>query len=184
MIKGMYKLLLTSVFVIGISTSCGIYSFTGISIDYSKIKTISIANFPDESQNDLTSVGGPSNMSQLFTEMLRDYFQRNTQLSLVPANGDLQIEGEIRSYRVSPQAVIASGNEALPDEAGLMRLTIGVKIIYTNTVEDGFDLNKDFSFFADYDPQRTNLQAEEPRLIDIIFNQIIIDIFNATVATW
>ena len=165
-------------------TGCGVYSFTGISIDYTQVQTISISNFPDESASDPQSIGGPSNMSQLFTETLRDYFQQNTQLQLVPSNGDLQLEGEIKSYRNNPQAITSADRAGQGDEAGLMRLTISVRVNYQNTVDESVNFDKEFSFFGDYDPRQTTLPAEEPRLIDLIFEQIVFDIFNQSVATW
>ena len=66
---------------------CGIYSFTGANIP-PEVKTISIQTFYDE-------VGtGPPNLSQLFTEKIKDYYQQNTSLSIVAANeGDLTIGG-------------------------------------------------------------------------------------------
>ena len=49
-------------------TSCGIYSFSGANIPL-EVKTISIQTFYDE-------VGtGPPNLSQLFTEKIKDYYQ-------------------------------------------------------------------------------------------------------------
>ena len=168
----------------GFLSGCGIYSFTGISIDYSQIKTVSIANFLDESANDGQSIGGPSNMSQQFTENMRDYFQQNTQLEVVPSNGDLHFEGEIRFYRNLPQAVTTGDQAGRGDEAGLMRLSIGVYVIYENRVDESKSFKKEFSFFGDYDPRRTTLPNEEPRLIDEIFQQIILDIFGESVASW
>lgn len=173
-------LVLSGIFI----TGCGVYSFTGISIDYTQIQTISISNFPDESASDPQSIGGPSNMSQLFSEKLRDYFQRNTQLRLVPSNGDLHIDGEIKSYRNNPQAITSADREGQGDEAGLMRLTISIRVNYENTIDETVNFDKEFSFFGDYDPRQTTLPAEEPRLIDLIFEQIVFDIFNQSVATW
>ncbi|MCK5368758.1 MAG: LptE family protein, partial [Cyclobacteriaceae bacterium] len=69
-------------------TGCGVYSFTGANIS-PEIKTISIQTFYDE-------VGtGPPNLSQLFTEKIKDYYQQNTSLSIVSSEGDLQLEGNI-----------------------------------------------------------------------------------------
>lgn len=165
-------------------SGCGIYSFTGISIDYSQIKTVSIANFPDESANDGQSIGGPSNMSQQFTEAMRDYFQQNTQLEVVPSNGDLHFEGDIRFYRNLPQAVTTGDQAGRGDEAGLMRLSIGIFVNYENRIDESKSFKKEFSFFGDYDPRRTTLPNEEPRLIEEIFQQIILDIFGESVAAW
>ena len=88
------------------------YSFTGTNINYELVKTFSVENFFNDSG------GGPANMEQRFTETLKEYYQRNTQLELVRNNGDLQFSGSIVRYSLSPQAVVSSGDPNLPDRAG------------------------------------------------------------------
>ncbi|MGK7397722.1 MAG: LptE family protein [Candidatus Cyclobacteriaceae bacterium M3_2C_046] len=163
----------------GTISSCGVYSLSGIAIDYSQIQTISIQNFYDE------STGGPPNLAQRFTEELRDYYQRNTQLTLENNDGDLHIEGNITGYNFSPVAPVASGNPNVQDLAGSQRLTISINVTYINTVDDEQTFeNRRFSFFDDYNPDTEELSAVEERLIENIFEQVIYDIFNATVANW
>ena len=157
---------------------CGNYSFTGTSIDYDLTKTLSVANFFND------TAGGPPNMGQFFTEELRDFFQRNTKLELVQNKGDLQLEGAISNYDVRPQAVTSSGNRNLNDQTGLMRLNIGVEVAFTNTKKEEESFRRTFSFFADYDPSTTTLTAIEDDLVEEIFDQIIFDIFQASVAQW
>lgn len=158
-------------------SSCGVYSFTGASISPT-IQTISIQPIYNESGE------GPANLSQAFTERLRDYFQQNTNLRMVDADGDLQFEGHIASYTTMPIAAVASQTDNRPDEAGQTRLTITVSISYVNVQDDQFNFNRSFSFYDDFDPRRTTLTSEEPRLIDTIFERIVFDIFNASVANW
>ena len=159
-------------------SGCGIYSFNGASIDYVTTKTISVTNFFND------TAGGPPNMGQFFTEELRDYFQRNTKLELVQKKGDLQFEGAISDYDVRPQSVTSSGNRNQNDQTGLMRLNIGVEVTFTNTKKEAESFNRTFSFFADYDPSSTTLTAVEDDLVEEIFEQIIFDIFQASVAQW
>lgn len=159
-------------------SGCGIYSFTGASIS-PDVKTISIQYFYNDSGN------GPPSLQQTFTEEIRDYYTQNTSLEFVKNNGDLQLEGLITGYTVSPVAVTASGNPNQLDNASVQRLTITVKVSYANLKDETFDFqNKSFSFFSDFDPATTTLTAEEDQLIEIITDQIIVDIFNATVANW
>src|SRR5690606_33018136 len=115
---------------------------------------------------------------------LTDYFLQNTNLGLVQENGDLHFEGSIVGYRLTPVAPTAVGDETRTDVAGLMRLTITVKAVYINSQDDSFDFDKNFSFYGDYDPQTTSLSAAEGQLIDEIFEQLVYDIFNASVANW
>ncbi|MBW3466445.1 LPS assembly lipoprotein LptE [Arthrospiribacter ruber] len=154
------------------------YSFTGTNINYDIIKTFSVENFFNDSG------GGPANMEQLFTESLKDFYQRNTQLELVRSNGDLQFSGAINRYTIAPQATVSTQDPNLPDRAGQMRLTIGVEVEYVNTVEEEYSLKRTFSFFQDYDPRTTSILQVEGQLIEEIFESIIQDIFTATVANW
>ena len=154
------------------------YSFTGTNINYELVKTFSVENFFNDSG------GGPANMEQRFTESIKEYYQRNTQLELIRSNGDLQFSGAISRYTLTPQAAVSSGDPNLPDRAGLMRLTIAVEVDYVNTTNEEESLKQTFSFFKDYDPRTTTLLDVENDLIEDIFEVIIQDIFTATVANW
>ncbi len=158
-------------------TGCGIYTFSGASIS-PDIKTISILNFPNE------ATLGPSTMSVTFTEKIKDYYQQNTNLSIVDENGDLQIEGYIAEYRVTPVAASASRDQNQGDFASLTRVSIDVFASYVNTQNDEFNFEKTFSFFVDFDQNRTDLSSNEQQFVEEIFDQIIFDIFNASVANW
>src|SRR5690554_874962 len=160
-------------------TACKVeYSFTGTTIDYNVTQTFSVDNFFNDSG------GGPANMGQLFTEELKDYFQRNTQLELIRNNGDLQFSGALTRYIITPQATVSSQNPNTPDRAGQMRLTISVQVDFVNQNNEEENLNQTFSFYQDYDPRVTSLLQVETELIETIFDTIIQDIFNATVANW
>jgi hypothetical protein len=157
--------------------SCGAYSFTGAALPPS-ITSISVRNF----YNDAGS--GPSDMVQVFSESLRDYYLKNTNLGVVQEEGDLQLEGSIIGYQLTPVAPTASNDVNTPDRAGLQRLTITVRVDYVNTQDETQSFSKNFSHFADYNPDLTDLISEEPRLINEIFEVIVFDIFSNTVANW
>ena len=142
------------------------------------VKTISIAKFFNDSG------GGPPNVEQTFTNELQDHFQKNTSLELIPTAGDLQLEGSISTYGIRPQAIASSGNSRLSDQSGLMRLSISVQTTFTNTKKEEESFKKTFSFYADYDPQANSITQIEDQLIEDIFEQIIQDIFLASVAQW
>jgi hypothetical protein len=159
--------------------SCSVkYSFTGTNINYELVKTFSVDNFFNDSG------GGPANMEQRFTETLKEYYQRNTSLELVRTNGDLQFMGAIDRYTLTPQAVVSSEDPNLPDRAGQMRLTIVIEVEYLNQSNEEENLKQTFSFFQDYDPRSTTLLDVENELVKIIFENIIQDVFTATVANW
>lgn len=154
-------------------TSCTIsYKFNGASINYNLIKTISISDFPIRA----ALVYPP--LEEVFTNSLKDSYTRQTSLQLIDANGDLQIEGEITGYDITPQAV---GTDAY---ATMTRLTISVKVTFVNTKESQYDFeNRTFSAYQDFSSDRmlTDVQDE---LIAVITEELVELIFNATVANW
>lgn len=158
-----------------IMSGCGVYTFTGTN---TTATSISVQNFFNDTGQ------GPAELSQLFTEELREYYQRNTSLNIVQNDGELQVEGSITRYSTSPVAPQASGNNQSPDVAGATRLTIQVQVTFINTLNEEEDFTRSFSFYDDFDSRNSSLTAEEDRLIETIFDQIIFDIFNATVANW
>jgi len=159
--------------------SCSVkYSFTGTNINYELVKTFSVENFFNDSG------GGPANLEQLFTESLKEYYQRNTQLELARNNGDLQFSGAISRYTLTPQAAVSSRDPNSPDRAGQMRLTIYVDVDYINLTNEEESKKQTFSFFKDYDPRTVTFLDVENQLVEEIFEVIIQDIFTATVANW
>ena len=158
-----------------LSTGCGVYNFTGGTLS-PDIKTISIQQFYNN------AALGPSNMSAIFTETIKDYFQQNTSLELVDSNGDLQLDGFITNYTITPVAATAGGQDEA-DFSALSRITITVSATYTNNSDPTFDFDQSFSFFRDFD-NSINLASNEEAFVEEIFDQIILDIFNASVANW
>ena len=153
--------------------ACGIYSFTGASVS-PDTKTISILNFDDR------SASGPTFLAQTFSEKTREYFQRNSSLSLVAREGDLNLEGSIMQYNLTPVAPV--GNQGL-ERAAQTRLTIGVRVKFTNTKNKEQNFDQSFSFYQDFD-QSKSFSSVEKELIESISDQIILDIFNKSLANW
>jgi len=155
-------------------------TFTGYNLD-PKVKTFSVDNFFVDSSD------GPADLGISFSEALREYFQRNTPLEQLPGNGDLQFSGSVKQYRLSPVAAGSSqvGADRLSQQgAQLQRLTIGVSVDYINIYDEekSFE-DRSFSFFSDFGADQTLSQVES-QLIEEIYEQIVFDIFNATVADW
>lgn len=169
-------ILLALMFPVILLGGCGVYSFTGVAIT---AETISIDMFYNDAE------GGPPDMAQTFTNELRDYYQSNTNLTLVEDDGELQLEGVITGYRLTPIAPTATNNDQLGGStSALTRLTITVQATYINTQDDQFNFeNRSFSFYSDFDSNQ-NLTTIEDQLLEEIFDQIILDIFNASVANW
>lgn len=163
------KFLLISLTLLLIN-GCGVYSFTGASIS-PDIKSISIQQFPN-----LALLVQPT-LSQSFTMALRDKFASQTNLNIVQNNGDLNIEGEITAYTNQPVAI--QGNQ----QAALNRLTITVKVRFTNKKNNKQDFESIFTRYRDYSSQ-SNLSAVENDLIKEINTDLVEDIFNKAVVNW
>ena len=160
--------LLATLFLLG---GCGIYSFSGTSID-PDVETVTIDYFEYKAQK-----VNPS-LSNEITEALRTRFRRMTRLEQVDENGDLEIYGEITGYTVAAAAVTAN------EVAAQNRLTVTVKVDFTNRKHSEEDFSgKTFSAYADYD-STNSLDAVESTLCTEIVDKLIEDIFNATVAQW
>jgi hypothetical protein len=159
-----YCLLLT------VNTSCGIYSFKGATLS-PDIKSVTIVNFT------MSTAGGPANMALQFNEKMKEYYQRNTSLTLLPSNGDMQLEGTITGYEVTPTAPTAN------DQAAFNRLTITIQVKFTNNKDEEKNFDQSFSFFKDF-PQSQTLSQVESRLIPTILDQIVQDIFNKSAGDW
>ncbi len=146
------------------------YSFTGASIS-PEIKTLQISYF----QNRATNV--QPTLSNTFTEGLKDRFLSQTSLNMVNTGGDLMIEGEITDYRVNPLAY--QGNET----AALNRLTVNVRVRFTNNIQPEKSFDTQFSRYADFESTQ-NLASVENQLINEIVEQLTEDIFNKAVVNW
>lgn len=153
-------------------TACSIsYKFNGSSINYEKIKTITIKDFP----NQAPLVFPP--LSQKFTEALKDIYIRQTRLQLVNSNGDLELEGEITGYDLTPMAVKEDAY------ASQTRLTITVRVRYSNRVTPEEDFEQSFSAYREFDATRM-LQEVQDQLSQEIIKELVDQIYNATVANW
>lgn len=150
--------------------ACGIYSFTGASIS-ADIETVSVDYF----QNNASMV--QPTLSNIMTEGLKDQFISQTNLSLTDAIGDLQFEGEITGYVVKPIAIQAN------ETAAQNRLTISVKVTFTNNLDENQNYSQSFSHYADFDSSQ-DLSSIETELIDQIVEVLSENIFNKAVANW
>ena len=153
-------------------TACSIsYKFNGASIDYTKVKTITIKDFPNQAP-----LVYPQ-LSQEFTEALKDIYIRQTRLQLVNDNGDLELEGEITGYQLTPMAV---KEDAWSSQT---KLTITVRVCYSNRTNPDEDFEQTFSAYQEFDATRM-LQDVEPEYVPLIIEEIVDQIYNATVANW
>ena len=153
-------------------SSCSVsYTFNGASIDYTKTKTIQIADFPIRSNY----VWGP--MASIFNNQLKDQYAHHTKLTQVKKNGDLKLEGEITRYEQRNKSVSAEGSSAQ------VELSMTVNVRFTNNVKHDEDFERQFTAAQSYD-SRMSLNAVQEELVTLMVKDITDQIFNATVANW
>ena len=148
---------------------CGIYSFSGASIP-AEAKTVSVDYFPNHAQlvNPL--------LSDNLTTALRDAMNSQTTLDLIETGGDLAFEGEITDYRTTPVAITGQ-------TAAMNRLTITVKVRFSNRIDDTKDFEQSFSRYEDY-PSNQDLMSVQEALTATIVEQLVEDIFNKALVNW
>ena len=161
-------ILVLSVMTIACSVS---YKFNGASIDYSKTKTITIADFPIRSNY----VWGP--MASIFNNQLKDMYASHTKLIQVKRNGDLVIEGEITQYQQRNKSVTAEGHSAQTE------LSMTVNVRFTNNINHQEDFERQFTATSSYETTQS-LNSVQEELVTQMVKNITDQIFNATVANW
>lgn len=148
---------------------CGIYTPYGAQT--SGARTFSVDYFRPQSP-----LASPA-VAQNFTESLKDVIQRQSTLRLVDADGELRYSGQITDYRVSPVGVQANETTARN------RLSVTVQVRYTNTLDKDLNFERSFTKFADFD-SNLDLLAVEEELMAEISEQLIQEIFNASLGNW
>ena len=155
-----------------LATSCSVsYKFNGASIDYSKTKTIQIADFPIRS----AYVWGP--MASIFNNQLKDIYANHTKLIQVKRNGDLKIEGEITRYEQRNKSVSSEGYSAMTE------LSMTVNVRFTNNANHKEDFERQFTATSSYETTQS-LNSVQEELVTQMVKEITDQIFNATVANW
>lgn len=155
-----------------ILVSCSIsYKFNGASIDYSKTKTITLADFP----NRCSYVWGP--MAPLFNNTLKDEFANHTHLIQVKRNGDIKIEGEITQYTQRNKSVSSQGYSAQTE------LSMTVNVRFVNNANHQQDFERQFTATQVYETTK-NLNSVQEELVTEMVKDIVSQIFNASVANW
>lgn len=146
-------------------------SLTGGNIN-PNAKTVYIQTFTNNS-----TLVNPS-LSQDFTTTLKNKIQNQTPLTIINnGNGDYSLEGEITNYTVTPVAI--QGN----DQAAMNRLTISVRVRFTNSFDETQNFEQTFSRYADY-LSTQNFTSVEGTLVEEINEALSDDIFNKSFVNW
>ena len=150
--------------------SCGIYSFSGTSIQ-PDVNTITINFF------EYRALRVNPSLSNDLTEAIRNQFRRMTRLEQVDLDGDMELSGQITGYEITPAAVTAD------EVAARNKLTVTVKVQFTDKLHPEENFDKSFSAYSEYDSTNT-IDAVESGLCAEIVEKLVEDIFNAAVAQW
>lgn len=171
MLKKIFVAILLTAMVGSIAPSCSVrYSFTGANIS-PEVKTFTVYYFPNRAK-----LINPT-LSQNFTERLRDKLHRQTSLNELSENGDIEFEGQITGYEFRPMAIQKD------DLSSKTRLTISVKLKYTNNKEPNNNFEQTFTAYEDFDSSQ-QISSVEDDLNEEIISKLTEDIFNATIANW
>jgi len=153
-----------------IVSSCGLYTFSGASIS-PEVKNINITYFVNEAEN------VKANLDRDITQKLTDFIIDQTDLSINNNNYEIEINGKIISYDISPISISSN------DFANQNRLSISVNIDFKNYINEKENYNQKFTRYVDYKSDQ-NLEEIENELIDQILEEICTDIFNKTFVNW
>lgn len=147
------------------------YKFNGASINYSRTRTIAIADFPN-----MAALVYPA-LSSTLTDEIKNLFQRQTRLEITRKKGDLELEGEITNYELTPMAIAADSY------ASKTKLTLVVRVRFTNNVNPDESFEKSYSAFQTFDSSRL-LNDVQDELCKAMVEEIAEHIYNDTVAKW
>lgn len=170
-LRGALSLVVLCVVAVVMRSCIPSFKFNGTSIDYSKIKTISIQEFT----NTATLVYPPL-VIQL-NEALQDIYRKQTRLGFVNQGGDLEVEGEVTGYTLTPLSIQSDAY------AAETRLTMTVRVRFTNNVNHDEDFETNFTAFQNFESSKmlTDVQDE---LIRVMIDEVVDQIYNKTVANW
>lgn len=155
-----------------LAAACAVsYKFNGASIDYNTVKSITIESFSNRAAYQW------SPMAPMFNESLSDIYVRQTKLKQVKSNGDLQISGEITGYDQTNKSISSDGYSSM------VQLKMTVKVKFVNNTKHDDDFERPFSATREYDASQ-QLSAVQDELVQQMIDEIVDQIFNATVANW
>ncbi|MDO4707297.1 MAG: LPS assembly lipoprotein LptE [Porphyromonadaceae bacterium] len=158
--------------VLGIVSGCSIsYKFNGGSLDYTRIKSISIADVQNRAP-----IIYPT-LAPDFTEELKTFYTRRTRLEQIPRSGDLELECTFTGYDLAPMAVRED------NYASRTVLTVTLQVKYVNNVDEKESFDRSFKAFRDFDRDTPFVNVQD-QLLEEIKEDLIKQIYNATVENW
>lgn len=151
-------------------SGCKIYRFTDASIN-PNIKTFFVANI-----SNLAPIQVPS-LAPDFIDKLQSKFLRESNLAITTENGDIEFEGAIVEYSIDPVSITQT------ETVAQNRLTIGIRIDFTNNVEP----DKSFSTtFREQEVYEASISGSEvdTRIAPVVLDKLVQTIFNKAFVNW
>ena len=172
MMKRILKSVLFALASVFLMSGCTIsYKLNQSSIDYNTIKTIAIETFTNRASYQWAP------MAPMFNNTLSDKYASQTKLRQVKRDGDLALSGEITSYDQTNKSISADGYSSM------VQLRMTVKVKFTNNKKHEDDFDRTFSASREYDSSQ-QLTAVQEELVQQMIDDIVDQVFNATVAKW
>ncbi len=154
-----------------LSIGCGIYSFTGASVD-AAATTVNVKKFLNEA-----NYVNPT-LADKMTEELKNKITSQTKLSQVNSDQvDYIFDCTITKYGTSTVAV---QDVEKPASA---RLTIAVKVKFTSNIDPDDDFSQTFSRSEDFSADKSLDQVQDG-LVEDISKELVSDIFNKAFVNW
>ncbi len=151
--------------------ACGVYTFSGASIP-AALQTVAVPLAESRAS------GGPAGLDRILTDALVSRFADRTRLSLEPDENeaDAVVRSTIQQYAIAPAAVTGE------NVAALNRVSIGVRVVVYDRIQDRDLLDRTFSASEDFAPS-DGLQGEADAAAAAL-EQIARDAFTAATSDW
>jgi hypothetical protein len=152
-------------------SGCAYYGFSGASIP-AHLATVAVPLADDRARS------GPPGLDQTLTEALIERFADRSRLALTPDEGeaDAVVQATIERYAVAPAAVTGD------NVAALNRLSVSVRVVVTDRVQQRAMLDRAFQASEDFDPAE-GLDGEA-RAARAAIEQVARDAFTAATSDW
>lgn len=113
----------------------------------------------------------------MFNTALQDIYMQQTRLKQIKQGGDLELSGEITNYDAYNKGVGSDGYSTMAE----LRMTVNVRFV--NNTNHAEDFEQQFSASREYNASQQLASVQED-LVNQMIDEIVEQIFNATVANW
>lgn len=157
--------------LVGLSGCSISYGFKGGSIDYTRIRSITIADVANRA-----AVIYPT-LAPTLSERLRDFYTSRTRLEQVPRGGDLELECTVTGYDLATMSV------SQDNFADRTSFTVVLQVKYVNNENPKESFDRSFKAHRDFDRHTPFTQVQDA-LLDEIMEDLIKQVYNATIENW